>query len=71
MNERIAKFRIKSRGYLKLCKRALFFCSLIKEFDRILKDEEKNNPPDVNKQLNDKKQFMVGTVVTSSLVYLM
>lgn len=38
-----------------------FFCSLIKEFDRILKDEEKKNPAEVNKQLNDKKQFMVGS----------
>jgi len=40
-------------GKMRECKR------LIKEFDRILKDEEKNNPPDVNKQLNDKKQFMI------------
>jgi len=37
-----------------------FFRSLIKEFDRILKDEESNNPPEINKQLNDRKQFMVG-----------
>jgi SNARE protein len=29
--------------------------SLIKEFDRILKDEESNNPPEINKQLNDRK----------------
>jgi len=32
---------------------------LIKEFDHILKDEESNNPPEINKQLNDRKQFMV------------
>ncbi|XP_066395398.1 novel plant SNARE 13-like [Miscanthus floridulus] len=38
---------------MRECKR------LIKEFDRILKDEEKKNTPDVNKQLNDKKQFMI------------
>lgn len=38
------------------------FCSLIKEFDRILKDEESKNPPEVNKQLNDRKQYMVGTL---------
>ncbi|RLN42527.1 putative plant SNARE 13-like [Panicum miliaceum] len=40
-------------GKMKECKR------LIKEFDRILKDEESNNPPEINKQLNDRKQFMV------------
>ncbi|XP_062188054.1 novel plant SNARE 13-like [Phragmites australis] len=40
-------------GKMRECKR------LIKEFDRILKDEEKKNTPDVNKQLNDKKQFMI------------
>uniref|UniRef100_A0A453AYU1 Uncharacterized protein n=1 Tax=Aegilops tauschii subsp. strangulata TaxID=200361 RepID=A0A453AYU1_AEGTS len=34
-------------------------CSLIKEFDRVLKDEEKRNTSEVNKQLNDKKQFMI------------
>ncbi|GJN10887.1 hypothetical protein PR202_ga29028 [Eleusine coracana subsp. coracana] len=38
---------------MRECKR------LIKEFDRILKEEEKKNPPDVNKQLNEKKQFMI------------
>ncbi|ONL98392.1 putative plant SNARE 13 [Zea mays] len=38
---------------MKECKR------LIKEFDRILKDEESNNPPEINKQLNDRKQFMI------------
>ncbi|KAG8063262.1 hypothetical protein GUJ93_ZPchr0003g17938 [Zizania palustris] len=38
---------------MKECKR------LIKEFDRILKDEESNNPPEVNKQLNDRKQYMI------------
>ncbi|KAL5198428.1 hypothetical protein ABZP36_001940 [Zizania latifolia] len=40
-------------GKMKECKR------LIKEFDRILKDDEKNNSADVNKQLNDKKQMMI------------
>ncbi|OEL22855.1 putative plant SNARE 13 [Dichanthelium oligosanthes] len=40
-------------GKMRECKR------LIEEFDRILKDEEKKNSPDVNKQLNDKKQFMI------------
>ncbi|PWZ56015.1 hypothetical protein Zm00014a_025422 [Zea mays] len=38
---------------MKECKR------LIKEFDHILKDEESNNPPEINKQLNDRKQFMI------------
>ncbi|BAF12109.1 novel plant SNARE 13 isoform X2 [Oryza sativa Japonica Group] len=38
---------------MKECKR------LIKEFDRILKDEESNNPPEVHKQLNDRKQYMI------------
>lgn len=33
---------------------------LIKDFDRELKDEESKNPPEVNRQLNDKKQSMVG-----------
>ncbi|WVZ57071.1 hypothetical protein U9M48_007507 [Paspalum notatum var. saurae] len=40
-------------GKMKECKR------LIKEFDRILKDEESNNPPEINKQLNDRKQIMI------------
>ncbi|KAG8079586.1 hypothetical protein GUJ93_ZPchr0007g4260 [Zizania palustris] len=40
-------------GKMKECKR------LIKEFDRILKDDEKKNSADVNKQLNDKKQMMI------------
>ncbi|KAK3147139.1 hypothetical protein QOZ80_3BG0278580 [Eleusine coracana subsp. coracana] len=40
-------------GKMKECKR------LIKEFDRILKDDESNNPPEINKQLNDRKQFMI------------
>lgn len=40
-------------GKMKECKR------LIKEFDRILKDEESKNPPEVNKQLNDRKQYMI------------
>jgi len=35
------------------------FSSLIKEFDRILKDDESKNPPEINKQLNDRKQFMI------------
>jgi hypothetical protein len=39
---------------------------LIKEFDRILKDEESNNPPAINKQLNYIKDFMVGN--SSSLI---
>jgi hypothetical protein len=33
--------------------------SLIKEFDRVLKEEEGKVPTDAHKQLNDKKQFMV------------
>ncbi|KAG8099262.1 hypothetical protein GUJ93_ZPchr0013g36286 [Zizania palustris] len=40
-------------GKMKECKR------LIKEFDRILKDDERNNSADVNKHLNDKKQIMI------------
>ncbi|GJN31585.1 hypothetical protein PR202_gb20000 [Eleusine coracana subsp. coracana] len=40
-------------GKMKECKR------LIKEFDRILKDDESNNSPEINKQLNDRKQFMI------------
>ncbi|KAF0906953.1 hypothetical protein E2562_013327 [Oryza meyeriana var. granulata] len=40
-------------GKMRECKR------LIKEFDRILKEDEKKNPADVNKQLNDKKQLMI------------
>lgn len=40
-------------GKMKECKR------LIKEFDRILKVEESKNPPEVNKQLNDRKQYMI------------
>ncbi|RAL38617.1 unnamed protein product [Cuscuta campestris] len=38
---------------MKECKR------LIKEFDREIKDDEGNNPPDVIKQLNDDKQSMI------------
>lgn len=38
---------------MKECKR------LIKEFDREIKDDESNNPPDVIKQLNDDKQSMI------------
>jgi hypothetical protein len=45
------------------------FSSLIKEFDRILKDDESKNPPEINKQLNDRKQFMVGELLTVSLLY--
>ncbi|KAJ3698140.1 hypothetical protein LUZ61_001845 [Rhynchospora tenuis] len=40
-------------GKMRECKR------LIKEFDRVLKDEEGKVPADVHKQLNDKKQFMI------------
>ncbi|RVW55957.1 putative plant SNARE 13 [Vitis vinifera] len=40
-------------GRMRECKR------LIKEFDREMKDEERGNPPEVNKQLNDEKQSMV------------
>ncbi|XP_062211381.1 novel plant SNARE 12-like [Phragmites australis] len=40
-------------GKMKECKR------LIKEFDRILKDDESKNPPETNKLLNDRKQFMI------------
>ncbi|KAF8392676.1 hypothetical protein HHK36_023025 [Tetracentron sinense] len=40
-------------GKMRECKR------LIKEFDREIKDEESGNPPDVNKQLNDKKQSLI------------
>lgn len=35
------------------------FCRLIKEYDREIKDAESGNPPDVNKELNEKKQSMV------------
>ncbi|XP_072976633.1 novel plant SNARE 13-like [Typha angustifolia] len=40
-------------GKMRECKR------LVKEFDRVLKDEESQNPPEVNKQLNEKKQSMI------------
>ncbi|XP_010910158.1 novel plant SNARE 13 [Elaeis guineensis] len=40
-------------GKMRECKR------LIKEFDREIKDEENRNPPEVNKQLNEKKQSMI------------
>jgi hypothetical protein len=43
------------------CDDLVFSRSLIKEFDRILKEDEKKNSADVNKQLNDKKQLMVGS----------
>ena len=36
-------------GKMRECKR------LIKEFDREIKEEERGNPPEVNKQLNEKK----------------
>ncbi|RWW05081.1 hypothetical protein BHE74_00052764 [Ensete ventricosum] len=38
---------------MRECKR------LIKEFDRELKDQESRNSPEVNKQLNEKKQTMI------------
>ncbi|KAK9161839.1 hypothetical protein Syun_008180 [Stephania yunnanensis] len=37
-------------GKMRECKR------LIKEFDREIKEQESGNPPEVNKQLNDRKQ---------------
>lgn len=40
-------------GRMRECKR------LIKEFDREIKDEEGQNPPEVTKQLNDEKQSMI------------
>ncbi|KAG9459941.1 hypothetical protein H6P81_004449 [Aristolochia fimbriata] len=40
-------------GKMRECKR------LIKEFDREIKEEEDGNPPDVNKQLNEKKQALI------------
>lgn len=40
-------------GKMRECKR------LIKEFDREIKEAESNNPPEVNKQLNDRKQSMI------------
>ncbi|KAJ6795544.1 putative plant SNARE 13-like [Iris pallida] len=40
-------------GKMRECKR------LIKEFDREIKDHESRNSPDVNKQLNEKKQSMI------------
>ncbi|WOL10228.1 plant SNARE 13 [Canna indica] len=40
-------------GKMRECKR------LIKEFDREVKDQETQNAPEVNKQLNDKKQTMI------------
>jgi len=48
-----------SIGYETLC--CYNYSSLIKEFDREIKDEEGRNPPQVNKQLNDEKQSMVST----------
>lgn len=40
-------------GKMRECKR------LIKEFDREIKEAESNNSPEVNKQLNDRKQSMI------------
>ncbi|XP_044499469.1 novel plant SNARE 13-like [Mangifera indica] len=40
-------------GRMRECKR------LIKEMDREIKDEEAQNPPEVNKRLNDEKQSMI------------
>ncbi|CAL9201217.1 unnamed protein product [Musa hybrid cultivar] len=40
-------------GKMRECKR------LIKEFDREIKDQESRHSPDVNKQLNEKKQTMI------------
>ncbi|XP_039071340.1 novel plant SNARE 13-like [Hibiscus syriacus] len=40
-------------GKMRECKR------LIKEFDREIKDDERKNPAEVNKQLNDEKQSMI------------
>ncbi|XP_058076696.1 novel plant SNARE 13-like [Magnolia sinica] len=40
-------------GKMRECKR------LIKEFDREIKDGENGNPPEVNKQLNEKKQSLI------------
>jgi hypothetical protein len=46
------------------------FSSLIKEFDHILKDDESKNPPEINKQLNDRKQFMVGELLNLCCISL-
>eukprot|EP00252_Welwitschia_mirabilis_P026486 TRINITY_DN8706_c0_g3_i2.p1 TRINITY_DN8706_c0_g3~~TRINITY_DN8706_c0_g3_i2.p1 ORF type:complete len:269 (-),score=67.02 TRINITY_DN8706_c0_g3_i2:346-1152(-) len=40
-------------GKMRECKR------LIKEFDREIKEDESQNPPELNKQLNDKKQSLI------------
>ncbi|KAF5177339.1 putative plant snare [Thalictrum thalictroides] len=40
-------------GKMRECKR------LIKEFDREIKEEESKNPPEVNKQLNERKQSLI------------
>ncbi|RWR94494.1 putative plant SNARE 13 [Cinnamomum micranthum f. kanehirae] len=40
-------------GKMRECKQ------LIKELDREIKDAESGNPPEVNKELNDKKQSMI------------
>ena len=43
---------------------------LIKEFDREMKDEERGNPPEVNKQLNDEKQSMVSSLERLNILKL-
>jgi hypothetical protein len=48
-----------SIGYEALC--CCNCSSLIREFEREIKDEEGRHPPEVNKQLNDEKQSMVST----------
>lgn len=40
-------------GKMRECKR------LIKEFDREIKEQETKNSPEINKQLNDRKQYMI------------
>ncbi|KAJ3683894.1 hypothetical protein LUZ60_014121 [Juncus effusus] len=40
-------------GKMRECKR------LVRDFDRVLKEEEGRNPPEIQKQLTDKKQFMI------------
>ncbi|XP_043709566.1 novel plant SNARE 13 [Telopea speciosissima] len=40
-------------GKMRECKR------LIKEFDREVKEEENGNPPEINKQLNERKQSLI------------
>lgn len=47
----------------------LFIFRLIKEFDREMKDDG-DNPPEVNKQLNDEKQSMVSSWETFQVLKL-